>query len=656
VSTNPTKIYGVGGTYQFPPINITESEFQGAGDITFTMKGAPDGFLIDPTTGYIKGTPTTATKENLMMEIYAVNGAGDRTETPLQTIVFDVREGPNGEHCLNNGKIVDDGGSSFTCDCNQTITTAATKGFNGPNCGNDIEKEDTENEKKAALLEAEASAADAEAALMNTKKAQNETRAAEVKAAAQSSKAKADKQQTSFTTGLAAGGAIVLILLIIAAVKYQQHRIAMRPVDFASLFAKMVDSGDISAEQMQVLASNQGESTGTFATQSANLPREIPRRCITKSEKVGEGAFGEVFKGILDETSNNHGVPGYLVACKSVTDPTGDGAADLLQEATVMAQIGTHINLVSLIGVVTSGVPLLIIIALCENGSLKGQLEKRVLGEGKLAAKPGVLPPKIDADIGLEIARGMLHLVEHHLVHRDLAARNVLLDSQLVCKVADFGLSRAFSGEEGKDYYKSTTGMMALRWTAPEAMTTLKFSMATDVWAFGIVLLEIAINGELPVKELTNAEIMAQMQSGYKTPKPTGCSDAMYEVMCKCWTLDPVSRPSFLDLADILSEGDFEGAGFAAGPPAGKAKAKGRTSNNPTYAGGAGAGETISDSGYVVQGSAGTTAGASAGLYAANPSSGQETIAESGYVVQGSAGTAGASAGLYATNETGFNN
>jgi serine/threonine protein kinase len=172
-----------------------------------------------------------------------------------------------------------------------------------------------------------------------------------------------------------------------------------------------------------------------------NLPREIPRRCITKSEKVGEGAFGEVFKGILDETSTG-GVPGYMVACKSVTDPSGDGAADLLQEATIMAQIGSHPNLVSLIGVVTSGVPLLIIIALCENGSLKSQLEKRVLGEGKLAAKPGALPTKIDADIGAEIAKGMIHLVEHNLVHRDLAARNVLLDSQLIAKVADFGLSR----------------------------------------------------------------------------------------------------------------------------------------------------------------------------------------------------------------------
>jgi hypothetical protein len=351
---------------------------------------------------------------------------------------------------------------------------------------------------------------------------------------------------------------IVALFLTFTYAKYWQRKRAMQPVDFSSIFNRMLDSGEITINVNNSTGHQDNQGKNQITEQSVKLPREIPRRCITKSEKVGQGAFGEVFKGILDETSNNNGVPGYLVACKSVADATGDGADDLLQEATVMAQTGHHVNLVSLIGVITSGLPLLIIMALCENGSLKSQLEKRVLGEGKLVAKqPGARPPKMDADIGVEIARGMQHLVEHNMVHRDLAARNVLLDSQLVSKVADFGLSRAFSSEEGKDYYKSTTGMMALRWTAPEAMTTMKFSMATDVWAFGIVLLEIATDGDLPIKELTNAEIMARMQSGYKTPKPNGCSDAMYAVVQKCLALDPKARPSFRELATTLSNGEF---------------------------------------------------------------------------------------------------
>jgi proto-oncogene tyrosine-protein kinase Ret/cadherin 2 type 1 (N-cadherin) len=238
-------------------------------------------------------------------------------------------------------------------------------------------------------------------------------------------------------------------------------------------------------------------------------------------------------------------------------DPTGEGADDLMQEAIIMATVGTHPNLVSLVGVVTSGVPLILIIAFCENGSLQSQLKKRLLGLGKLIAAPGALQPKLDADIALDIAKGMQHLTDHKLVHRDLAARNVLLDWALVGKVADFGLSRAFAEDEGKTYYKSTTGMMALRWTAPEAMTSLKFSMKTDVWAFGIVLLEIYIDGETPLQRLKNAEVMAEVQSGYTSPKPDGCPDIMYALMLKTWNLEPASRPTFEELVTELSSDAF---------------------------------------------------------------------------------------------------
>ena len=60
-------------------------------------------------------------------------------------------------------------------------------------------------------------------------------------------------------------------------------------------------------------------------------------------------ALAQVFKGVLDESSVG-GVPGYPVAVKSVTDPSGDGAKDLQMEAAVMAQVGYHQNLVSLVG------------------------------------------------------------------------------------------------------------------------------------------------------------------------------------------------------------------------------------------------------------------------------------------------------------------
>jgi hypothetical protein len=193
------------------------------------------------------------------MRIYAVDGAG--AESWLVDVSFDVRGGPNGVHCKNGGLIVDDKqGTSFACDqvaiegdnCEIITAEAAAKKAEAT-----AKQESAEN-----LAKAEASAADAtaslavaeattalskerlrevEVALNETETQKSLTKEANNNAAAQSSKAEEDKKQTAFTTGLAAGGAIVLILLIIAAVKYQQHRIAMRLVDFASVFVKMVD-------------------------------------------------------------------------------------------------------------------------------------------------------------------------------------------------------------------------------------------------------------------------------------------------------------------------------------------------------------------------------------------------------------------------------
>ena len=130
-----------------------------------------------------------------------------------------------------------------------------------------------------------------------------------------------------------------------------------------------------------------------------------------------------------------------------------------------MAQMGSHPNLVSLIGVVTSGVPLLLILTLCEEGSLLS-----VLKDKKAASliPPGKPFKKIDRlKMCLDTAAGMVALIEAKLIHRDLAARNVLVSARTY-KIADFGLARGISGstkneedkdeEDEEDYYRSRNG------------------------------------------------------------------------------------------------------------------------------------------------------------------------------------------------------
>ena len=92
--------------------------------------------------------------------------------------------------------------------------------------------------------------------------------------------------------------------------------------------------------------------------------------------QIGEGAFGDVWKGILDESSAG-GVPSYMVAVKTSKEAKGEGAEEMMREATVMAQVSGHPNLVSLIGVVTSGTPLMLLLSLCEHGALLSVLKER---------------------------------------------------------------------------------------------------------------------------------------------------------------------------------------------------------------------------------------------------------------------------------------
>jgi ephrin-B len=107
------------------------------------------------------------------------------------------------------------------------------------------------------------------------------------------------------------------------------------------------------------------------------------------------------------------------------------------------------------------------------------------------------------------VAKGMEHLASLSFIHRDLAARNVLVAAGMTCKVADFGLSRGVgvaaepAGEEDeveeKDYYRSQKGVFPVRWTAPEAMESLKFSSASDVWSFAITCNEVLCDGDRSV-------------------------------------------------------------------------------------------------------------------------------------------------------------
>jgi len=337
-------------------------------------------------------------------------------------------------------------------------------------------------------------------------------------------------------------GLLFLAGLAFAGVKVNAYREKMRPADFDTLFKAMVDAGEIDPEEA--------------AATKKLTPREIKRAHLNLVEVVGHGQFGEVWKGMLDETNEHRS---YLVAAKTVLDAKSSPEAtlELEQEAIVMAHVGGHPNLVSLIGVITRGDPLVLIISYCEHGSLLSMLRKRA-SEGS----PLYLEAKLK--LGLDTAKGMEHLQSKHFVHRDLAARNVLVATGMVGQVADFGLSRGIKAsdstdsveeetEENSTYYKSQTGIFPVRWTAPESMELLKFSAASDVWSFAITLVELYQDGVRPYDDKkTNAEVMTAVMAGKKHDKPEECSTEMYAFLTKCLSLSPEDRPNFGDCVKTL--------------------------------------------------------------------------------------------------------
>ena len=144
----------------------------------------------------------------------------------------------------------------------------------------------------------------------------------------------------------------------------------------------------------------------------------------------------------------------------------------------------------------------------------------------------------------------MAYLSRKKFVHRDLAARNILLDahmkyrvshtyrvisnSYLQHQIADFGLTRHLA-ENG--YYDSGRGHIPVKWTAPEALLYQRYSSASDVWSFGMVLYEMWALGISPFRNTTIEEIIVihKRRRGYCLPPPPGTPRAVYKFMVKCW-------------------------------------------------------------------------------------------------------------------------
>ncbi|XP_044144609.1 ephrin type-B receptor 3 [Bufo gargarizans] len=272
-----------------------------------------------------------------------------------------------------------------------------------------------------------------------------------------------------------------------------------------------------------------------------DFAKEIDISCVKIEEVIGAGEFGEVCRGRLKQAGRRE----QLVAIKTLkAGYTEQQRRDFLGEASIMGQFD-HPNIIRLEGVVTRSRPVMILTEFMENGALDSFLRMND-GQFTVIQLVGILRG---------IASGMKYLSEMNYVHRDLAARNILVNSNLVCKVSDFGLSRFLENSRSDPTYTSSLGgKIPIRWTAPEAISYRKFTSASDVWSYGIVMWEVMSYGERPYWDMSNQDVINAVEQDYRLPPPMDCPSALHQLMLDCWLRDRNLRPKFSQIVSSLDK------------------------------------------------------------------------------------------------------
>ena len=277
-----------------------------------------------------------------------------------------------------------------------------------------------------------------------------------------------------------------------------------------------------------------GQIGTTKQTQQEAAPdgdRRGSHRCEpTKTTGSLEGSVKE--KGNNDDDDDS----------SSGSSTTSSSMRDFKHEARLLCKL-RHTNIIEFIGACATSSEFLIVMEICRNGSLRQVLrdESRSLS-GKQVVRWSI-----------EAARGMLYLHSRSppVVHRDLKSVNLLIDSDNVLKVSDFGLARC----KTSSYAYTQVGTWG--WMAPEILENSPYTERADVYSFGVVMWELLTRDE-PWKHMHPMQIMRAIDRGQR---PVLTSDVMRfidigedynELLQQCWRSDPRERPAFDEIVARL--------------------------------------------------------------------------------------------------------
>ncbi|CAL5431300.1 unnamed protein product [Camellia sinensis] len=278
---------------------------------------------------------------------------------------------------------------------------------------------------------------------------------------------------------IVASTALGAIILSLACLWIYQRRNSLKshnenPYNSAPLIGSKYNSWRMSSNKRAVsLMDYKSLETATENFQESNI--------------LGEGGFGCVYKARLDDNVD--------VAVKRLDGGSQDSIKEFETEVDLLSKI-QHPNVTSLLGYSIHSETRLLVYELMQNGSLETQLHGPSHGSA--------LNWHLRMKIALDTARGLEYLHEHcnpPVIHRDLKSSNILLDSNFNAKLSDFGLAVT----NGSQYKKNIKLSGTLGYVAPEYLLDGKLTDKSDVYAFGVVLLELLL-GRKHVEKLAPAQ------------------------------------------------------------------------------------------------------------------------------------------------------
>ncbi|KAK2978710.1 hypothetical protein RJ640_026928 [Escallonia rubra] len=280
-------------------------------------------------------------------------------------------------------------------------------------------------------------------------------------------------------------------------------------------------------------------------------------KAATKSFRtvLGEGGFGRVYKGLLVEKENRNG---NEIAIKRLSSGSMQGLKEWQAEVNFLGML-SHPNLVRLLGYCNKDEEKLLVYEFVQNGSLENHLFRR-----GSAVQP--LPWDIRLKVLIGAARGLTFLSVHRVIFRDFKTSNILLDESYCAKLSDFGLAK--DGPTGDRTHVSTQVMGTYGYAAPEYVATGHLSAKSDVYGFGVVLVELltglpALDRNRPIGKqklidwakpylAKRSKLKSIMDARLEGKYALEAAAEIAQIALACLKLDPKSRPSMEEVVEIL--------------------------------------------------------------------------------------------------------